>query len=308
MSKKIIVVVIAQLVFFSLMPAMIRSAQQPAAQQIRHISPELQKYVETANYKDIRIKKFPVAVQSWTFRRFTFLDTLLKVKDLGIQYIQAYPGQALSANLPKTQFDHNLSDEQMSAVEEKLKEAGISVVAYGVVDIGKTEESMRKVFNFARKMGIRTIIAEPADDDFSLLEKLVKEYNIQVAIHNHPEPSKYNLPETVYDHVKGKDDRIGACADNGHWMRGLNDPREAFKLLEGRILDVHLKDRSDLGFANGVDDVPWGQGKANIRDLLAELTLQDYDGFLTIEYENEEEAGNPVPAIQKSIEYLKSII
>jgi len=156
-------------------------------------------------------------------------------------------------------------------------------------------------------MGIRTIIAEPADDDFSLLEKLVKEYNIQVAIHNHPEPSKYNLPETVYDHVRGKDDRIGACADNGHWMRGLNDPREAFKLLEGRILDVHLKDRSDLGIANGVDDVPWGQGKANIRDLLAELTLQDYDGFLTIEYENEEEADNPVPAIRKSIEYVKSM-
>ena len=73
----------------------------------------------------------------------------------------------------------------------------------------------------------------------------------------------------------------------------MNDPREAFKLLEGRILDVHLKDRSDFGTAKGVDDVAWGSGKGNIRDLLAELTLQDYDGYLTMEYENETEVDDP---------------
>jgi len=282
-------------------------AAQQAAPQIRHISAELQKYVETANYQDVRIKKFPVAIQCWTFRRFTFFDTLLKVKDLGLKYVQAFPGQPLSADMPKAQFNHDMTDEQMAKVKDKLKEAGIAVVAYGVCDIGKTEASMRKVFDFARKMDIRTIMTEPADDDFTLLEKLVKEYDVQIAIHNHPAPAKYHLPETVYNHVNGKDPRIGSCADNGHWMRGLNDPREAFKLLEGRILDVHLKDRSGYGPPPAEDDVPWGQGKANIRDLLAELTLQDYGGFLTIEYENEKEVNDPIPAIKKSIEYVKSI-
>ncbi len=166
---------------------------------------------------------------------------------------------------------------------------------------------MRKVFDFARKMGIRVIVCEPADDDFTLLEKLVKEYDIKIAIHNHPAPSKYNLPETVFSHVDGKDPRIGSCADSGHWMRGMNDPREAFKLLAGRILDVHLKDRSDYGTAKGVDDVAWGSGKGRIRDLLAELTLQDYDGYLTMEYENESEVGDPMPAFRKSIAYVKSV-
>ncbi len=280
--------------------------QQAAAPQIRHISPELQKYIETTNYKDVRSKTFPIASQAWTFRRFTFFETLAKLKDLGIKYVQAYPGQMLGAELPNAKFDDNMTDELQAKVKDKLKEAGLTLFAYGVCDIGKTEESMRKVFSFARKMGIRTVVCEPADDDFTLLEKLVKEYNIQIAIHNHPAPAKYNLPETVYNHVKNCDPRIGSCADNGHWMRGMNDPREAFKLLEGRILDVHLKDRSGFG-TQGVDDVPWGQGQGYIRDLLAELTLQDYDGFLTIEYENEKEAANPIPAIQKSVEYVKSI-
>jgi sugar phosphate isomerase/epimerase len=199
-----------------------------------------------------------------------------------------------------------MTDEQVAFVKAALKDAGVTLYGYGVVDLGTTEDSMRKVFGFARKMGIRVIVCEPADDDFALLEKLVKEYNIKIAVHNHPAPSKYHLPETVFGHVDGRDRRIGACADSGHWMRGLNDPREAFKLLAGRILDVHLKDRSEYGTAKGADDVPWGSGRGHIRDLLAELTLQDYDGYLTMEYENEKEAGDPMPAFRKSIEFVKS--
>ncbi len=284
-----------------------QAPQQAAPMQIRHISPELEKYVATMNYKDVRIKKFPFASEAYTFRRFTFAETLIKLKELGVGAVEAYDGQALSAELPGAGFNPNMTPEQMAKVKDWLKSSGVTLYGYGVVDIGRTEESMRKVFDFARKMGIRVIVCEPADDDFTLLEKMVKEYNIKIAIHNHPPGSKYSQPETVFSHVDGKDPRIGSCADSGHWMRGWNDPREAFKLLEGRILDVHLKDRSDFGTAKGVDDTPWGAGKGTIRDLLAELTLQDYDGYLTMEYENQAEVGDPLPAFRKSIDYVKSI-
>ncbi|MCX6567997.1 MAG: DUF1080 domain-containing protein [Candidatus Aminicenantes bacterium] len=283
------------------------AAVPPAAPQIRHISPELQKAVAATDYASVRIKQFPFASEAWTFRKFTFFETLRMLKELGVGGLEAYDGQALSAELPGARFTPDMTPEHIAKVKEWLKASGVTLYGYGVVDIGKTEESMRKVFDFARKMGIRVVVCEPADDDFTLLEKLVKEYNIKIAIHNHPAPSKYNLPETVFSHVDGKDPRIGSCADSGHWMRGMNDPREAFKLLQGRILDVHLKDRSDFGTAKGVDDVPWGAGKGMIRDLLAELTLQDYDGYLTMEYENESEVGDPVPAFRKSIAYVKSV-
>jgi len=278
-----------------------------AAPQIRHISPELQKAVAETDYGSVRIKSFPFASEAWTFRKFTFVETLAKLKELGVAAVEAFPGQALAAEFPGARFDEAMTDEQVAFAKEALKASGVALYGYGVVDIGTTEASMRRVFDFARKMGIRIIVCEPADDDFTLLEKLVAEYNIKIAIHNHPAPSKYNLPETVFNHVDGKDPRIGSCADSGHWMRGLNDPREAFKLLEGRILDVHLKDRSDFGTAKGVDDVAWGSGKGMIRDLLAELTLQDYDGWLTMEYENQAEVDDPMPAFKKSIAYVKSV-
>jgi sugar phosphate isomerase/epimerase len=280
---------------------------QSAAPQIRHIPSEAQRAVAATDYQSVRIKSFPFASEAWTFRKFTFAETLQKLRDLGVAAVEAFPGQALAAEFPGARFDETMTDEQVAFVQEALSASGVTLYGYGVVDIGRTEESMRKVFDFARKMGIRVIVCEPADDDFTLLEKLVKEYNVKIAIHNHPAPAKYNLPETVFSHVDGKDPRIGSCADSGHWMRGLNDPREAFKLLKGRLLDVHLKDRSDFGTAKGVVDVAWGSGKGTIRDLLAELTLQDYDGYLTMEYENEAEVGDPMPAFRKSMAFVQSV-
>lgn len=296
--KKVLIIGSALLFMFSI--SCKEKAQKESAKE-----PEKES-IERMDYNEVRIKKFPIAVQCWTFRKFSFFDTLEKVKELGINYLQPYPGQKLSDDMPDVKFDHNLDDEQIKRVKEKLDEYGIRVVSYGVVGFENTEESMEKVFSFTKKMGILTIVTEPEFDDYTLLEQMVKKYQVNIAIHNHPEPSKYARPETVLEHVKGRDERIGACADTGHWMRGRIKPVDALRMLEGRILDVHFKDRKDFGTKDAYD-VPFGQGKADVRDILAELTLQNYKGYLSIEHENEEDVMNPIPPIKKGIEYIKSI-
>jgi sugar phosphate isomerase/epimerase len=229
-----------------------------------------------------------------------------KVKELKVKYLEAYPGQRLKKNNPDVKMDHNLSEKQREEVKKALREHGITLVSYGVVHFDNTEESMERVFGFAKNMGIQTIVTEPAYDDFSLLEKMVQKYNVKIAIHNHPDPSKYARPETVLDHVKGLDKRIGACADTGHWMRTGVNPVEALRFLEGRIINVHLKDLNVFGDKKAYD-VPFGQGEANVHDILAELTLQNYSGFLAVEHENPEEVNNPSPAVKKGIQYVESI-
>ena len=183
-----------------------------------------------ARYQNVRIKAFPFAVQCWTFRKFSFFEALQRIKDLGIKYVQPYPGQILEKENPSAKFDHNLTDDQIERVKKKLKELGLTLVSYGVVGFPNVEEEMSKVFAFAQKMGIRTIVTEPAYDDYSLIDKMVKKFRINVAIHNHPVPSKYARPETVIYRVDGFDPRIGACADTGHWMRSGVNPVEALRV------------------------------------------------------------------------------
>jgi sugar phosphate isomerase/epimerase len=261
---------------------------------------------EVIDYAKVRIREFPIAMQCWTFHTIPLFELLPKVKALGITYLQAYPGQVLSKDNPDKKLIHTMSDEDIGRVKKALAENGITIVAYGVVTFDNTEKSMREVFDFARKMGIRTICTEPPFEDYTLLEKMVREYNIAIAIHNHPDPSKFARPETVAKAVKGCDERIGACADTGHWMRTGVNPLEALRLLSGRIIDVHLKDLNTFGDKEAVD-VPFGAGKANIHDILAELTLQNYHGFLTVEHENPNEIDNPSPSIRKGIDYINSI-
>lgn len=275
--------------------------------QEKVIPAEISQQVQKTDYSSVRIKKFPVAMQCWTYRAYTFFEALEKTRALGIDYVQAYPGQRLSRDLPADiVFNHYLDDQYLKLVREKLNSLQMAVVAYGVVDTGRSEEEMRKVFDFARKLGIWVIVTEPRDEDYPVLEKLVQEYNLRIAIHNHPEPSKYAHPVTALSFLQGKDERIGVCADTGHWMRGNLKPVESLRLLQGRIVDVHLKDRSDFG-TKKAEDVAFGTGRADIKTILAELSLQDYDGYLTIEYENEKEVLNPEPAIKTGLEYIKKV-
>lgn len=283
------------------------SGGEEAAVEEKPVPQETPEQVNRVPYSEVRIKEFPFSVQCWTFRKFSFFETLDKVRDLGVEYLEAYPGQMLDRKNPDLKMNHNLNDQQKKRVKKALSEHGITLVSYGAVNFDNNEASMRKVFEFAKSMGIQTIVTEPKFDDFSLLEKMVKKYNIKIAIHNHPKPTKYARPETVLEHVKGLDKRIGACADTGHWMRTGVEPVQALRMLEGRILNVHLKDLNRFG-DKGAYDVPFGQGKANIHDILAELTLQNYAGFLAIEHENPREVENPSPSIKEGIQYVKSII
>lgn len=261
----------------------------------------------TGRYKEVRIQDIPFAVQCWTFRKFTFFETLDKVQQLGIKYIQAYRNQRLSTDLPESVvFGPDLTADQVKLVKQKLREHGISIYAMGVVRWKNEESDARKYFDFAKKMGIGMLVTEPQYDDWSLIEKLVKEYNIRVAIHNHPTPNKYARPETALYRLKDLDQRIGFCVDTGHWLRTGIVPVEGLRAVEGRVLDVHLKDLDKFGIKEA-EDVPFGTGVANIRDILAELTLQNYKGFLTIEHEKKADALNPIPPIREGIKNVHAM-
>jgi len=246
-------------------------------------------------------KRWKLGMQVYTFNRFTFFEAVDKCKQLGIKYIEAYPGQALSPEHKDIKVVHTMSAEQREMVKKKLAENGQKLVCYGVVHLGKNEAENRKVFDFAKDMGIETIVSEPAAGSFDLLDKLTEEYGINVAIHNHPKPSPYWNPEAVLKAVEGHSKRIGACADTGHWMRSDIDPLEALKKLEGRIISSHFKDLNKMG-RPGEHDVPWGTGKGNARALLEEFKRQGFTGVFSIEYEHNWE--NSMPDIAKCVEWF----
>jgi sugar phosphate isomerase/epimerase len=175
-----------------------------------------------------------------------------------------------------------------------MKARGISpkFLNMGVVKPGIDEAESRRIFEAAKRFGIDVLVAEPVTHGnmaelgpvMGVVEKLAKEYNIKVAIHNHPKPDNfYWNPDTVLAAVKGRSHLLGACADVGHYVRSGLDPVECLKKLEGRIIALHFKDLNEK--SPKAHDVPWGTGISNVKGMLAELKRQKFQGTFCIEYE-----------------------
>jgi sugar phosphate isomerase/epimerase len=254
---------------------------------------------------ELKVGGFLIGPQAYSFNRFTFFEAIEKAKQVGANVIEAYPGQKLSPADP-TPFNHTASPTVWAKARIKLEQTGVRLLNYGVVNLGKTEEEMRKVFDFAKVMGIPAVTSEPDAATYDLIEKMVKEYNIKVAIHNHPKRAnnpeyKYWDPQYVLSLVKDRDLRIGAAADTGHWVRSGIKPMDALKVLEGRIVSVHLKDLNE--FSPKGHDVPYGQGVSEIRAVLDELRRQRFGGNISIEYEYNWD--NSVPEIAQCISFVR---
>ncbi len=258
---------------------------------------------------ELYIGGFLIGPQVYSFNRFSFLEAIDMAKQAGASVIEAYPGQKLSQDDPRP-FSHDATPDVWAKAKIKLEQTGIRLVNYGVTGLSTDEAANRKVFDFAKIMGIPCITTEPADEaSFDVIEKLVKEYDIKIAIHNHPQPSKYWDPNYVLKCVKGRDLRIGACADTGHWMRSKIKPLEALKILEGRIISAHLKDLDKFGVKHeGEHDVPFGQGVGQVKEVLDELRRQNFDGNISIEYEHnwEKNVGEVAQCIDFVREYGKN--
>jgi sugar phosphate isomerase/epimerase len=230
---------------------------------------------------------FAIGCQAYTFNRFTLFEAIEKTAAAGAKVIELPVGQKLSPEEPNVSFDHNASDAVLDQVKAKLAEYHLRAVNYGVVPIAKDEAEARKVFEFARKMGLYAVITESVDA-LDTIEKLVKEYDIRVGIHNHPRrPNDPNYrvwdPHYILSVVKDRDPRIGSCADTGHWVRSGLKPVECLRILQGRVVSSHLKDLNEMG--PEAHDVPYGTGVSDIPGILDELKRQGFVGNLSIEYE-----------------------
>ena len=218
-----------------------------------------------------------LAAQAYTFRGGTFFEAIDKTAAIGVKYIEAYPGQKVSKDIDE-KMGPGIKKETIAAVKAKLKAKGVTLVNFGVTGIAGNEADARKLFDWAKEMGIATIVTESTPE---FLDKLCGEYGISAALHNHPNSWP---PEKVLAACEGKSKRMGADADTGHWMRRNIKPIDGIKMLKGRIVSLHLKDLNEFGSGH---DVPWGTGKGDLKAVLAELNAQGFKGVFSIEYEHQ---------------------
>ncbi|MDO9256877.1 MAG: sugar phosphate isomerase/epimerase [Bacteroidales bacterium] len=246
-----------------------------------------------------------LGVQAYTFHKFSFKETVDKTQQMGLKYIEVYYGQPLGKNIEGT-MDFRMDKATREKVLAYAKSKGVKIIASGVV-ICKDEAEWKQLFEFASAMGIEVITCEPDYKHLPYIDHLANQYKIDVAIHNHPKPSAYWEPELFLNAVKGLSNRIGACADVGHWKRMGINPVEALKKYEGRLKSLHFKDVKKKEESEAEQhDVIWGTGICDVDGMLKELKRQEFKGLFSIEYEYNWD--NSVPDIADCITFFNQKI
>ena len=245
-----------------------------------------------------------LAAQAWTFNRFTFADAIEKMKAAGINNIEMYPNQTIGGGIEgKTTF--TMDKETRKKVLALIQSKGMKLINFGVINAKKQEEWVQ-IFDFAKEMGISTIVTEADSTQLNFIEPMCEKYQIKIALHNHPKPSIYWNPDFTMAQIAKRGKYIGVCTDLGHWLRSGLNPLESLKKYEGRILTIHAKDLvPHVDASKGFHDVPWGTGVSNFSGLMHELKRQGYKGPISVEYEYHWE--NSFEEVKESVDYFNRL-
>src|SRR5262245_2838735 len=238
----------------------------------------------------------PMGIQSYTLRNFNLTDALRHIQGLGLHFVEFFGKH----------FDPAASAERIAEMKSLLAKAKLKVNAHGVNGFSKDHAANRKLFQFAKAAGFRNLTADPAPDSFDSLDKLVEEFDIRIAIHNHGPGHRYDTLEHLQKAVKDHHKHIGACVDTGHVLRSAEDPVKWIAELGPRVFALHIKDVAER--RDRTHDVVIGKGHLDVEGMFRALKKIGFpaDGSLSIEYESNPD--NPVADVAECLGVAREAI
>jgi inosose dehydratase len=236
-----------------------------------------------------------VGVASYSLRKLPLDAAIKAIQRVGLRYVSIKDFHLSLQSTP----------EERRAVVQKFKDAGITPLSCGNISMQNDEANVRAAFQYARDAGIPTIVCSPAPESMPILDKMVKEFNIKLAIHNHgPEDKRFPSPHDVWKAVEPYDKRIGLCIDVGHTARAKVDPADAILKCRARLYDLHLKDLMDT--QPKANNVEVGRGVLDLKSILKALLDIKYSYQVAFEYEKD--ADDPLPGLAESVGYIRGLL
>ncbi|MGH9630411.1 MAG: sugar phosphate isomerase/epimerase family protein [Bryobacteraceae bacterium] len=239
---------------------------------------------------------FKLGVASYSLRKLSRADAIKAMKALNTPYI----------NIKEFHLPLNSSRDEILTAKKEFEDAGLKILGVGNINFQKNDEAvMRRNFEYAKLLGAPLIVMAPSHETLPSVEKLVKEYDIKAAIHNHgPEDKHFPGPADVLKAVKGMDQRVGLCIDIGHTARTGVDVVQSIREAGSRLHDMHAKDLGDL--MDKESQVAVGDGAMPMPAIFRQLKKMNFTGGVMLEYEINAE--NPLPGMQKSFAYMRGVL
>jgi inosose dehydratase len=242
-----------------------------------------------------RLGGLKIGVASYSLRGLKLDAAIAGIQRVGMTYV----------SIKDIHLPLKSTPDERKAVAAKFRDAGITPLSCGVVTMENDEANVRAAFEYARNIGVPVIVCNPHLDSFAILDKMVKEFDLKLAIHNHgPESDRFQSPYDAMKAAEKFDERIGVCIDVGHTARMKVDPAEAIRKCASRLYDVHLKDVAEISRRNSELEI--GRGLLDVRTMLKALLDIKFSHHVGIEHEKD--ARDPLPGLAESVGYVSGVL
>ena len=96
-----------------------------------------------------------LSMQSFTFHLFTVTESLNKTQELGIRFIEIFPGQKMGGDFGDIVFGYDLNREDQKKLVNLATSKDIKIISSGVWTAQR--EEWHHIFSFAKNMGMDPI-------------------------------------------------------------------------------------------------------------------------------------------------------
>ena len=236
---------------------------------------------------------FKLAIAGWTFNKFKLEPSLEMMARVDVHYLCIK-----NFHLPLES-----TPEQVEAFHATLKSKGVTGYAVGPISM-KTEAEADQAFEYCKRVGVKMVVGVPEHELLPYIDRKVKEYGFNFAIHNHGHTDKlYPTLESIHLKVKELDPRIGMCHDIGYSMLMGIDPAAVTIKYGSRIFDIHVKDVTAA--TDDGKDCELGRGIIDFPAFFKALRTIRYKGMCSLEFEKDD--SDPLPGIAESVGYFKGV-
>lgn len=249
-----------------------------------------------------RARRLKLGLASYSLRKFSLDRTLELCKEIEIGFINIK-----DVHIPMTD-----TPQAIEAARKKIEAAGLTLMGGGTITLKNDPAQVRKAFEYARSAGFPLIVVAPqaeapdqVDKTLDYTEKMIHEFGIKVAIHNHgPEDKFFPAPQDAMRRLANRDKRFGLCIDIGHTSRAGVDPVKAVLECRERVLDLHVKDLTDAKGKDSQTEV--GRGVFDFPGLFRALIKIGYAGHVGLEYEIN--VDSPFAGVKESFAYMRGVL
>lgn len=187
-------------------------------------------------------------------------------------------------------------------LRKMYNDAGVNIHIHKL-PFGQSNEEIDFNFLVAKALGCVGITTERSEALAKKLAPFADKHKIWVAFHNHTN----NYPKMdEMDPILSCGQYIGFNFDFGHYFAGTKglSPLPVLEKYHDRIVSLHMKDRTAEG-----GNLPWGQGKTPIKEVLQLIRKEKwtFPGDIEVEY--------PIPAgsdsvaeVAKCVQYCKEAL